>query len=114
MARIGDHAAPGLAREAPALARDGRRRAVELIAYQQHGVALIAPVPSGLPEPVAPTPDGFDELLPGAFAIAIMVFLETLPAARAGGRPGEAPIDNGRRPVASSNKRIPIEKMSLR
>ena len=38
--------------------------------------------PSGLPTPVAPYFDHVKELLPGAFAIAIMVFLETVSVAR--------------------------------
>ncbi len=47
----------------------------------EHGVALIAPVPSGLPAPIVPEFDRIEELLPGAFAIAIMVMLETLAVA---------------------------------
>jgi MFS superfamily sulfate permease-like transporter len=86
---------------APLVAVIGGILLVAVGSIDEHGVALIAPVPSGLPTPVAPTADGFDELLPGAFAIAIMVFLETLAVARAVRRPSEPPIDNGRELVAS-------------
>jgi high affinity sulfate transporter 1 len=67
----------------------------------EHGVALIAPVPSGLPTPVAPALDDLALLLPGAFAIALMVFLETLAVARAVRRRSEPAIDNDQELVAS-------------
>ena len=51
--------------------------AVVVLSLDEHGVALIAPVPSGLPRPVAPSFDHVGALVPGAFAIAIMCFLET-------------------------------------
>ncbi len=41
MARVGDDGAVGHPREAPAVARDDGRRAVELIAHQQDGVLLV-------------------------------------------------------------------------
>ncbi len=74
---------------------------VALASLDEHGVALIAEVPSGLPTPVGPTVHGLRELVPGAFAIAIMVFLETLAVARAVRRPDEPPIDNDQEMVAS-------------
>ena len=66
-----------------------------------HGLALIAHVPSGLPSPVAPSFDHVGALLPGAFAIAIMVFLETLAVGRSVRRRSEPPIDNNQELVAS-------------
>lgn len=60
----------------------------------EHGIALIAPVPSGLPTPVVPTLDRLGGLVGGAFAIAIMCFLETASVAGAVRRPDEPPIDN--------------------
>ena len=50
---------------------------VSVASIDEHGIALIAPVPSGLPTPVAPSFDHVGALAPGAFAIAIMCFLET-------------------------------------
>jgi sulfate permease, SulP family len=67
-----------------------------------HGVALIAEVPSGLPVPVAPATDRIPELLPGAFAIAIMVYLETVSVARNLRRPDEPAIDNDAEMVANA------------
>lgn len=51
-------------------------------------------MPSGLPTPTVPSLDHVGQLLPGAFAIAIMVFLETLAVGRAVRRSSEPPIDN--------------------
>ena len=58
---------------------------VAFVALDDHGVALIAPVPSDLPSPHTPSFDHIGELLPWAIAIALMCFLET--AAVAGERP---------------------------
>ncbi len=67
---------------------------VAVWSIDEHGVALIAPVPSGLPTPVAPTFERLGDLLGGAFAIAIMCFLETASVAGAVRRRDEPPIDN--------------------
>ncbi len=67
---------------------------VNLASLDEHGIALIAPVPSGLPTPVAPSFDHIGALAPGAFAIAIMCFLETASVAGAVRRRDEPPIDN--------------------
>ena len=67
---------------------------VNLASLDEHGIALIAPVPSGLPTPVAPSFDHVGALAPGAFAIAIMCFLETAAVAGAVRRRDEPPIDN--------------------
>ena len=74
---------------------------VAVFSIDQHGIALIAPVPSGLPSLVAPRFDHLGALLPGAFAIAIMVFLETLAVARSVRRPSEPAIDNDQELLAS-------------
>ena len=66
---------------APLVAVVGGILVVALTSIEDH-LALIAHVPSGLPAPVAPSTHHFKDLLPGAFAIAIMVFLETLAVAR--------------------------------
>ena len=70
---------------------------ISLVAFagiDEHGVALISPIPSGLPTPVAPSVDHLDALVPGAFAIAIMCFLETAAVAKTVRRSSEPPIDN--------------------
>ena len=67
---------------------------VNVASLDEHGIALIAPVPSGLPTPVAPSFDHVGALAPGAFAIAIMCFLETAAVAGAVRRRDEPPIDN--------------------
>ena len=67
---------------------------VNVASLDEHGIALIAPVPSGLPTPVAPSFDNVGALAPGAFAIAIMCFLETAAVAGAVRRRHEPPIDN--------------------
>lgn len=74
---------------------------VELASLDDHGLALIAPVPSGLPTPVAPQLDLVSDLIPGAFAIAMMVFLETAAVARSVRRREEPPIDNDQELVAA-------------
>ena len=66
-----------------------------------HGVALIAPVPSGLPAPVAPSTSHVSVLLPGAIAIALMAYLETVSVARAVRRPEEPGIDSNGEMVAN-------------
>ena len=78
----------------PLIAVAGGIALVAFASLDQHGVALIAPVPSGLPLPVAPALDNIGALLPGAFAIAIMVFLESVSVARAVRRADEPAIDN--------------------
>ena len=67
---------------------------VNVASLDEHGIALIAAVPSGLPTPVAPSFDHVGALAPGAFAIAIMCFLETAAVAGAVRRRDEPPIDN--------------------
>lgn len=47
-----------------------------------HGVTRIGDVPTGLPMPAVPTFDHITGLLPGAIAIAMMAFLETVSVAR--------------------------------
>ncbi len=74
---------------------------VQLFSLEDHGLVLIDKVPSGLPTPVAPQWDGIRQLVPGAFAIALMVFLETAAVARSVRRRSEPPIDNNQELVAS-------------
>jgi SulP family sulfate permease len=74
---------------------------VRVWSIDDDGVALIAPVPSGLPLPVVPDLDRVGSLLGGAFAIAIMCFLETASAAGAVREPDEPAIDNDQELVAN-------------
>jgi sulfate permease, SulP family len=74
---------------------------VQLAHLDEHGVALIANVPSGLPTPVWPNFDHVEALAPGAFAIAIMCFLETVAVGRQMRRGEEPQIDNDRELVAN-------------
>lgn len=74
---------------------------VQFWAIEDDGVALITAVPSGLPLPVLPDVDRAGSLLAGAFAIAIMCFLETASAAGAVRRPDEPAIDNDQELVAN-------------
>ncbi|SDT26099.1 SulP family inorganic anion transporter [Microlunatus soli] len=56
------------------------------------GLSLIDKVPTGLPVPTAPVPADIVSLLPGAFAIAVMAFLETVVVARTNRRRDEPTI----------------------
>lgn len=58
------------------------------------GVPLIAPVPSGLPAFVLPDPALLAAVVPGALAIAVMVFLESAAVARGMRKPGDPQIDS--------------------
>ena len=73
---------------------------VSLTDLDQHGLSLVDRVPSGLPTPVMPDLSTVGGLLPGAFAIAIMVFLETAAVAGTVRRAGEPSIDNDQELVA--------------
>ena len=85
---------------APLVAVVGGIALVAFASIDEHGVAVIAEVPSGLPTPVAPSWSDIQQLLPGAFAIAMMVFLETASVARAVRRTSEPPIDNNQELLA--------------
>jgi hypothetical protein len=85
----------------PLVAVGGGIVLVAATSIDKHGLALIARVPSGRPSPIAPSFAHFGALLPGAFAIAIMVFLETLAVARSVRRASEPAIDNNQELVAS-------------
>jgi high affinity sulfate transporter 1 len=74
---------------------------VAIADIDEHGIALIDPIPSGLPTPVAPSLDHIDMLLAGAFAIAIMCFLETASVAKTVRRASEPPIDNNQELAAN-------------
>jgi len=72
-----------------------------LTGLEEAGVRLIAPVPSGLPLPVLPTFEHVGALLPGAFAIAVMAFLESASVARGIREAGDAQVDSNRELLAT-------------
>jgi MFS superfamily sulfate permease-like transporter len=74
---------------------------VVLADLDEHGLQLIAEVPSGLPTPLTPSFDHVEALLPGAFGIAIMCFLETVSVARQMRRAEDPDIDNDQELVAN-------------
>jgi SulP family sulfate permease len=73
---------------------------VALTGVEDHGLALIPPVPTGLPSPVLPVAGDVIALLPGALAIAVMAFLETVLVARANRRRHEPQIDSNQELLA--------------
>jgi sulfate permease, SulP family len=65
------------------------------------GVKLIPAVPQGLPVPDLPSFDHVGQLIPGALAIAMMAFLETVSAARGIRRSEDPQLDPDRELTAS-------------
>jgi sulfate permease, SulP family len=74
---------------------------VALTSIEDHGLALIDEVPSGLPTPTAPMWGDIGLLLPGALAIAVMAFMETVLVARAQRQRSELPIDSDQELLAN-------------
>jgi sulfate permease, SulP family len=68
---------------------------------EQHGLALIAEVPSGLPSPTVPMWEDVGALVPGALAIAVMAFMETVLVARAQRQRHEPQIDTDQELLAN-------------
>ncbi|MFI9489535.1 SulP family inorganic anion transporter [Promicromonospora sp. NPDC052451] len=73
---------------------------VALTDVEDRGLALIEPVPAGLPGVSLPVWDEVVRLLPGALAIAVMAFLETVLVARAQRQRSEPAIDSDRELLA--------------
>lgn len=74
--------------------------AVWALGLGDDGVALITPVPQGLPRPALPELDGSAGLLGPAVAIALMAFVESSSAARSFRRPDDPPVVVDRELVA--------------
>lgn len=77
---------------------------IGLVAFanlDHHGVAVIDPVPTGIPAPDIPSLDDVGGLFPGALAIAVMAFLETVSVARGIRERGEPQIDSNRELLAN-------------
>ncbi|AMB60548.1 SulP family inorganic anion transporter [Microterricola viridarii] len=78
---------------------------IVLVAFaglQDAGVAVIAPVPQGLPLPSLPALGDVVDLIPGALAIAVMAFLESAAVARGIRAAGERQIDSNQELLATS------------
>jgi sulfate permease, SulP family len=75
--------------------------AVTLGGLASRGVKLIPTVPQGLPIPDLPSFDHVGQLIPGALAIAMMAFLETVSAARGIRRSEDPQLDPDREMTAS-------------
>jgi SulP family sulfate permease len=73
---------------------------VALFGLDEHGVALIPAMPTGLPLPAVPPLDHIDELAPFALAIALMAYFESVTAARIARTPDDPPLDNDQEYVA--------------
>ncbi|WP_233225106.1 SulP family inorganic anion transporter [Nocardia sp. MDA0666] len=72
---------------------------IALVAFahlDDHGVALISPVPPGIPLLGVPRLRDIGDLLPGALAISMMAFLETVAVGRGVRRASEPQIDSNR------------------
>ncbi len=77
--------------------------AIILVAWfglDDHGVALIPEVPTGLPLPSVPPLEQVDLLLPYALAIALMSYFESVTAARIARQPDDPALDNDQEYVA--------------
>ncbi|MFC9553832.1 SulP family inorganic anion transporter [Rhodococcus sp. NPDC056960] len=74
---------------------------VAFAGIDDRGVALIPEVPRGIPVPGIPPLAEVAALLPGALAIAVMAFLETVSVARGVRRENEPPIDSDRELLAN-------------
>jgi SulP family sulfate permease len=77
---------------------------IALVAFtsvEHHGLALIDHVPTGLPTLSLPVPGDVFALLPGALAIAVMAFLETVLVARTNRERHEPVIDVDRELLAN-------------
>ncbi|MET1060745.1 MAG: solute carrier family 23 protein [Nocardioides sp.] len=77
---------------------------IALVAFtgvEERGLALIDRVPTGLPSVSLPVPSDLVDLLPGAVAIAVMSFLETVLVARTNRQRSEPPIDTDQELLAT-------------
>jgi sulfate permease, SulP family len=73
---------------------------VALANLDQHGIAVVGPVPSGLPAFDLPGFSGTAALLPAAGGIALMSFIESISAARAFAAKTDPPVDADRELLA--------------
>jgi sulfate permease, SulP family len=86
---------------APLVAVGGGIAASWLFGLQTAGVATVGLIPSGFPSLTLPDLTLVWKLAPGALAIALMSFTETIAAGRAFARPSDPPIDANRELIAT-------------
>ncbi|HEY5819040.1 MAG TPA: SulP family inorganic anion transporter [Mesorhizobium sp.] len=72
-----------------------------LFGLDARGVATVGLIPQALPSITMPSFDLVQQLLPGAFGIALMSFTETIAVGRAFARPTEPPINSNRELLAT-------------
>ncbi len=85
----------------PLVASAGGILLVALTDVEDRGVAIIGNVPSGLPTPTMPMFEDVGVLLPGALAISIMAFMETVLVARTQRERSEPPINSDQELLAN-------------
>jgi high affinity sulfate transporter 1 len=86
---------------APLVAVGGGIAVSSLFGLDALGVGTVGLIPQGLPSLTLPDPGLVQQLLPGAFGIALMSFSETIAAGRAFAAPSEPPIKANRELLAS-------------
>ena len=74
--------------------------AVGLFDLAARGVGLVPPVPAGLPQPAWPDLGLLADLLPAAFGVALMAFVESIASAHAYERDAEVPVNPDRELIA--------------
>ncbi|TCT21316.1 SulP family inorganic anion transporter [Thiobaca trueperi] len=85
---------------APLIAVGGGIALSWLFGLEHLGVSTVGLIPQGLPSLTLPDPALLQQLLPGAFGIALMSFTETIAAGRAFAVSGEPPIQPNRELLA--------------
>ena len=86
---------------APLVAIGGGIGAAWFFGLNAQGVSIVGLIPQGLPSITLPDVELVEELLPGAFGIALMSFTESIAASRAFAGKGDPPIKANRELVAS-------------
>jgi sulfate permease, SulP family len=85
---------------APLVAVGGSIAASWFFGLHAQGVSTVGLIPQGLPSLTMPDLDLIEQLLPGAFGIALMSFTESIAAARAFAGNAEPPINANRELIA--------------
>lgn len=91
---------------APLIAVGGGIALSWLFGLEHLGVATVGLIPPGLPSLTLPDPALVQQLLPGAFGIALMSFTETIAAGRAFAAPAEPPIKPNRELLATGSANL--------
>jgi len=86
---------------APLVAVGGSIAASWFFGLNAQGVAIVGLIPQGLPSLTLPDVALVEQLLPGAFGIALMSFTESIAVARTFVRPTEPPVNANRELIAT-------------